>query len=233
MNPPLTYRNVRYYHYSYLVGPEAKKIYADTQSRQSFVSSAQLKLDRTCGVYLPVGGQSLLFIIDIRTIKFDSDEWRLIARIAEHLVKCWPQLDADAKTALKALYAVTFTTSPNRAYADVKPKTFVYDVDEFRDSAGGLITVAYAVSNIIHDANHIHQYDMHQAYDGAAAEQICWKLQIANAAALGLAPYEVDFLTKLVEKPELVAARLASDPFGSAAKLACSVQGKCTVNDNG
>jgi len=56
MNPPLTYRNARYYHYSYLAGPEARKIYADTQSRQSFVSSAQLKLDRTCGAYLPVGG---------------------------------------------------------------------------------------------------------------------------------------------------------------------------------
>ena len=233
MSEPIKYRGARYYPYTLLPGPGGAAIARDIQTRQSFVSSEYLKLDRTCGVYLPLGGQSVLFIIDLRTIIFDNNNWRLIAKIAAQLVKCWTALSDDAKLGLKSLYAVTFTTSPNRSYADVKPKTFVYDVDEFWRSATLQISAAYGASNIVHDAFHIHQFETGSDYTGPAAEKACWKLQIANAGALELADDEVAFLKSLVANPASVGPRLASDPYGSGAKVACSIQGKCTTAVSG
>lgn len=207
-------------------GPEADEAALVVQSRQSFVSSKQLRLDRTSGAYVRVGERDLLLAIDRRTVEPGSEEWRFIGRVTERLAACWDGLSAQARAALESLAGVVFSTSPQRAFADVKPNTFVYDVDEFRRPDGSFVSPSYAASNIVHDANHIWMFDNHQTHTGEAAEVVCWQLQVDNAGPLGLEPYEVDFLQNLIGNPTLVAARIEQDPLQ---KLACSQLGKCAV----
>ena len=230
MGQPITVKKARYYPYTDLFpGSDDAGLKADLQKRQSYVSSKLLRLDWTSGVYATILGRTVLFIIDRRTVQPGTPEWRFIGEIIGHLVKCSPGLSSQGRTALASLTAVVFSTSPERAYADVKPNCFVYDVDEFRREDGSFISPAYAASNIVHDANHIWMYDKGQDYSGNAAEIICWQLQIDNEAAIGLAAHEVQFLKGLVAKPETVAKRIEQDPLKPAPKLACSALGKCSA----
>jgi hypothetical protein len=226
-------RGARYYPVStFLNGEGSTEAIADIQSRQSFVSAKNLRLDQSSGVYVSINGNNLLLVIDRRTIQPLTAEWRFIGLVAERLAGCCANLSAQGQAALSSLVAVVFSTSPARSYADVKPNTFVYDTDEFRRSDGSLISAAYAASNIVHDANHIWMYDHRLPHQGQDAEIICWQLQVDNREALGLDETEVSFLESLIGDPSQVAARIEQDPYMQIQRLACSALGKCAVTAN-
>jgi hypothetical protein len=223
----VTVKGRRYYpHTDLLEDLNGTGLEGDSEDRQKFVSERTLALDRTCGVTVPVLGGTLLFVIDRRTVAPGSDEWRFIGEIAKLLADRCFLLSEQGQAALGGLLAVVFSTSPARAYADVRADCFVYDVDEFRRSDGSLISPSYAASNIVHDANHVWMYEHGQTYAGTPAEIVCWQLQVDNAAALGLSRWDADYIRSLIGTPQLVAARIESDP---RPRLACSQAGKCSV----
>lgn len=225
MVDPIVVGKARYYPCADLHdGSEDAKVAADVQSRQSFISSRKVKLDRTSGAFVVLGGRPLLLVIDLRTVGPGSDEWRFIGTVGTHLESHWQALSVQAKAALSTLKAVIFTTAPARAYADVKRSSFVYDVDEFQRSDGSLISAAYASSNIVHDANHVWMFEHRQPYTGVDAEKTCWRLQIANAEALEIDPWDVDFLRGLIDDPAQVAMRIDEDPL---ARSGCDRLGHC------
>lgn len=185
-------------------------------------------LPNACGVTVRPGGREIRFIIDRDTIAPGSQEWRFIAEVADLLERCHVALNDQGKAALEHLDFVVFSRTPARSFADVGPNGFFYDVDEFRRSDGSLVGAPYAVSNIVHDANHIWIYDGGQTYTGNDAEIVCWQLQVDNADAFGLSPTEIGFLRGLIGDPAKVAVRIAANPFPVDA-LACSQLGKCQV----
>ena len=225
-------KGTRYFPAPWLLDADLRdpRVASDIQSRQSFVSARELRLDRTSGAYVELFGRTVLLAIDRRSIEPASDEWRFIGRVAATLQASTARLSSEAREALDSLKAVVFSRSPARSYADVKPNTFVYDVDEFRRVDSSFISPAYAASNIVHDARHIWMFDNRQVHHGAAAEVACWRLQVANADALGLDTTEVNFLNGLIADPALMAERMSQDPI---AKLACSASGKCEVRARG
>lgn len=221
MVKPIKKKGARYYPADWLfsaaASPAALK---DIQSRQSFVSDKKLKLKKTSGGYVTLGGRQVFFIADRLSVQPGTEEWKFIGRLGTHLQSSFDRLDAAGKKALEHLDAVVFAGSDNpafRSYADVKPNCYVYDVAEFRYSDGNLVTLAFAASNIVHDANHILMFDQGREHTGLAAERECWGLQIANAAALGLAEFEVDYLKGLIDvPPPHVLARMEQHPHAFA-----------------
>ena len=229
---PITIAKARYYpaHDLFAQPPDPIAL-QDVQRRRSFLKGTtigKLNLDQTVGGFVEIAGNPVLIVVDLRTVQPGSAEWEFIGAVARHLVDVPSNLNPDGQAAIAALLGVVFTSSPARAYADVKPRCFVYDVDEFRRSDGSLVTAAWATSNIVHDANHIRMWIAGEDFAGVAAEQTCWALQIANAEALGLDSTEVDFLHGLIADPSSVIARIESDP-NPTARLACKEQGKCSV----
>jgi hypothetical protein len=215
-------KGARYYPADWLFGSLATAAaLADIQSRQSFVSDKKLKLKKTSGGYVKLGERQVLFIADRRSVHPDSEEWKFIGRLATHLQGCFDALDIGGKTALEHLDAVVFAASENpafRSYADVKPNCYVYDVEEFRYPQNGqLVTLAFAASNIVHDANHILMFEQGRQHTGLEAERECWRLQVSNAAALGLGDFEVDYLNGLIDVPPAhVLARMEQHPHAMA-----------------
>jgi hypothetical protein len=221
MVKPIKKKGARYYPADWLFSAAADApALKDIQSRQSFVSDKKLKLKKTSGGYVTLGARQVFFIADRLSVQPGTEEWKFIGRLGTHLQSSFDRLDAAGKKALEHLDAVVFAASANpafRSYADVKPNCYVYDVEEFRYSNGDLVTLAFAASNIVHDANHILMFDQGREHTGLAAERECWGLQIANAAALGLAQFEVDYLQGLIAAPPPnVLARMEQHPHAFA-----------------
>lgn len=171
-----------------------------------------IRLKKTFGAYLEVGGRTILIVIDEPAAAPGSDVWAFIHDVAAHLVAVYPALNQQAKDALARLSAVVFAQSPKRAFANIKNACFFYDTDELLVAGGsGRISTAYAVSNIVHDANHIWLDRNGKAATGLPAEVICWQLQVDNRVALGLAPHEVTHLQGFIAKPETAGIRINED----------------------
>ena len=222
MSDPIELGRLRYYPCKGLTqNGRSLEIAKDVQKRQSFVSSKKLKLDRTSGAFMRLGDQIVAFVIDRRTIGPNSPEWDFIGAVGVHLEACWAALSDEARAALKDLKAVVFSAAPVRAYADVKPGAFIYDTDEFRRDGGSFISAAYAASNIVHDANHIRMFNAKENYAGLAAERTCWRLQVANAEALGMDSWEVEFLEGLIEDPRVMEARIGQNPLSEEVVYKC------------
>jgi hypothetical protein len=173
---------------------------------------ASLDLKRTYGAYMILGGRNVLVVVDQAATGPGAKEWGLVHAAAQRLVDCYPALNAQAKDALGNLNAVIFAKSPKRSFASVVGGWFFYDTDEFFDSAGGLITPAYVASNMVHDANHVRQFHARQPHTGDAAEIDGWQLQVDNRGALGLQPYEADFLRDFIAHPEKATQRMNEIP---------------------
>lgn len=213
-----------YHHYSEMMptpgpasaGQPPSPLATASEDRQTyFPDSTKMSLANTAGVYVPIGGQVIRFVIDKNSVGYDSREWGLINETAKCLVAAYPTLSPTAKDALGALKSVVFAKAPGRSYADVEPDIFFYDTDEFLAQGGEvLISPAYAASNIVHDAYHIWLHDHGHTWHGEEAEKVCWQLQIDNQAPLGLMSHEIDHLKKLIANPGSVLHRMTSMPFG-------------------
>ena len=191
-----------------------------SENRQSyFKRKRKLPLDKTAGAYVSLGGRNLLLVIDKRTVRFGSPEWKMIAATAKRLEQAFPTLDAQAKAALATLRAVIFSAKPLRSFADVEPNLFFYDTDEFRRSDGSLVDPSWTASCVVHDANHVWQKDNNRRWHGVEAEVACWHLQVDNAGPLGLSPGEVTHIKGFIADPESIIGRAGSDPFGFIAGL--------------
>jgi hypothetical protein len=209
----VTIEGQRYYQCADLLdGAAGADLEGDEEERQSFVTEQALKLDRTCGVVVPILGRELLFVIDKTTIAPGSEIWRFIGAVAQHLADHADGLSPEAQAGLTGLRAVVFSSWPSRAYADVQADCFVYDVDEFRYAGGQLISPAYAASNIVHDAYHVRMYEQGRDYAGVPAEIICWQLQVDNAEALAMTDWDANYIRGLIADPGPVMARISSDP---------------------
>jgi hypothetical protein len=130
--------------------------------------------------------------------------------VLDHLGDALPKLDERAREALNALHAVVFAKSPQRSFANVRNGCFFYDTDEFRIGAHNRISTAYAASNIVHDANHVLLHRERKPYAGDAAEVACWRLQVTNQAALGLASHEVAHIQGFIDNPASARKRMES-----------------------
>lgn len=170
-------------------------------------------LKKTYGLYMALGGRNILLVVDGAAAVPGSAAWAFIHKVAGQLAAAYPGLDADAKQALAMLDAVIFAASPSRSFAQVEKATFFSDTDEFQRADKSWITPAYSASCIVHDANHVRIHKKGGKHWGEAAEIACWKLQVANAAPLGLAAFEVDFLKDLIAHPEKAKTRMEEPPF--------------------
>lgn len=172
---------------------------------------AQLDLKTTYGAYMVLGGRNVLIVVDRAATLPGSKEWGLIHAAAKVLTGNYSALNAQAKDALSNLNAVIFAKSPKRSFASVAGGWFFYDTDEFLNSAGGLISPAYVASNMVHDANHVRQFHARIPHTGDAAEVDGWQLQVDNAGALGLQPFEVQFIQGFITNPASARQRMEED----------------------
>jgi len=170
-------------------------------------NEAAVDLSSTYGAFITLGGRNVLIVIDGKAVQPGTTEWNFIFQAAKTLAAAYPALDAQAKAALGVLNAVVFTKSPKRSFASVDGGWFFYDTDEFPNA-----TAAFAASNIVHDANHVWLHHNHKPHVGDEAEITCWKLQVANQAALGLQPYEVTYLQGLIGNPGTSKQRMDENP---------------------
>lgn len=209
---PITVRQRTYHHYSTMVPAAGQSAFSGAVENRSFLSpKKRIRLKKTCGVYLDVGGHNILFVVDHNAAPPGSSEWSFIRDVAQKLADAFPTLNARAKTALSALHAVVFASSPKRSFANVSNGCFFYDIDEFRVDASHRISTAYAASNIVHDANHVLLSKEKKAFTGDKAEVACWQLQVDNQAALGLAPHEVAHVQGFIDNPASAQIRMDSD----------------------
>jgi hypothetical protein len=133
--------------------------------------------------------------------------------IIDRLASGFGLLNDAAKAAINSLDVVVFSTQPNRSFADVFPRRFFYDANEFYRSDGSLISDAFGASNIVHDANHILLYDQNLNYAGRDAEVASWQLQVDNSLAFGLEIYETSYLQSLIDNPASQDQRLQNAPY--------------------
>jgi hypothetical protein len=173
---------------------------------------AHIDLKTTYGAYLSVGGRNVLIIVDKAATGPGSKRWLLIHAAAKVLESAYPALNAQARDALSNLNAVIFASSPKRSFASVAGGWFFYDVDEFVSQGEILVSPAYVASNMVHDANHVRQYHAHQPHTGDKAEIDGWRLQVDNGPALGLQPYEIDYLKDFIAHPEKATQRMNENP---------------------
>ena len=212
MTAPITFRNRTYHHYSTMVPGPGQPAFAGKVEDRSFLSpKKRIRLKKTCGTFLDVGGRNILFVIDHDAAAPGSIEWGFIRGVAQTLADAFPKLNARAQAALAALHAVVFAASPKRSFANVSNGSFFYDIDEFRIDAAHRISTAYAASNIVHDANHVLLHRERKPFTGDAAEIACWQLQVDNRAALGLAPHEVTHVQGFIDNPASAHIRMDSD----------------------
>ncbi len=206
-----------YRHHSEMVPADGSPspLAGEAVDRQSFFpkKKKKMRLDKTAGAYVPLGGRNLLLVIDRNSVAVPSGEWTLIAETAKRLEACFPTLSAQGKAALARLRAVVFSSKPLRSYADVKPDIFFYDTDEFRRKDGSLVGASWTASCVVHDANHVWQHDNGKEWHGEAAEVVCWQLQIDNAAPLGLDPGEIAHLKGFIADPKKIVERANSKTF--------------------
>jgi len=172
-----------------------------------------ISLKKSYGAYLALGGRNVLLIIDAPAASPGTPAWDFIRKVAAQLEAAYPKLDADARDALAKLDAVIFAASPSRSFAQVEKATFFSDTDEFQRADRSWITPAYSASCIVHDANHVRIHRRGGKHWGEEAEIACWKVQVANSDALGLADYEVAFLEDLIAHPEKARTRMEESPF--------------------
>lgn len=212
MLAPIRIRNRTYHHVSTMVpGPGQPPFPGKVENRSFMSPKKRIRLKKTCGTYLDVGGRNLLFVIDQEAAPPGSIEWGFIRDVARTLANAFPRLDARAKAALAALHAVVYAASPQRSFANVSNGSFFYDIDEFRIDANHRISAAYAASNIVHDANHVLLHREGRKFTGDKAEVACWQLQVDNRAALGLAPHEVTHIQGFIDDPASAQQRMDSD----------------------
>lgn len=212
MTLPIQVRNRTYCHYSTMLPGAGAPPFAGPVENRSFLSpKRRIRLKKTCGAYLVLGERTILLVIDQDAGSPGSGHWQFIHDVARHLADCYPLLDAGAKAALAVLHAVVFTQSPLRSFANVSNGCFFYDTDEFKVGDSGRISTAYAASNIVHDANHVLQSRQGRPFTGDVAEAACWRLQVDNQAALGLAPHEVTHVQGFIDDPASAQMRMDSD----------------------
>jgi len=212
MTAPIRIRNRIYHHHTTMTPSPGKPPFPGKVENRSFMSpKKRIRLKKTCGTYLDVGGRNILFVIDHDAAPPGSGEWCFIRDVAQTLADAFPKLDARGKAALAALHAVVFAASPNRSFANVSNASFFYDIDEFRIDGTHRISTAYAASNIVHDANHVLLEREGKKFTGDEAEIACWRLQVDNRAALGLAPHEVAHVQGFIDNPASAQQRMDSD----------------------
>lgn len=185
----------------------------DSEDRNFLSPSSSINLSKTSGFYMNIGGHRILVVIDRTTVPYGSSEWVLATQAISQLVSSYNSLTGQGQNALAHLDTIVFTASPIRSFADVGPNRYFYDTSEFYNTAGTLISPNFAASAIVHDANHILQYDSHLAYQGISAEVAGYQLQVDNGSALGLQPYEVNYLNGLISDPHSQDARLNQPPY--------------------
>ena len=215
MLAPIKVRKRTYHHYSAMVPPAGPPPapFPGKEEDRGFLSPKKktIRLKKTLGTYLDVGGRNILFVIDRDAVAPGSAEWGFIHDVARTLANAFPALNAQAKAALGTLEAVIFAKSPKRSFANVSNGCFFYDTDEFKVGASGRISTAYAASNIVHDANHVWLHRQGKSATGDKAEIACWQLQVDNRAALGLAPHEVKHVQGFIDDPASAQQRMDSD----------------------
>ncbi len=212
MLAPIKVRNRTYHHFSTMVPGRGQPAFPGKVEDRSFMSpKKRIRLKKTCGTFLDVGGRNILFVIDHDAAAPGSVEWGFIRDVAQTLADAFPTLDARGKAALGALHAVVFAASPKRSFANVPNASFFYDIDEFRIDATNRISTAYAASNIVHDANHVLLHREGKKATGDKAEIACWQLQVDNRAALGLAPHEVAHVQGFIDDPASAQQRMDSE----------------------
>lgn len=217
MTSPIKVDGKTYRHHAAIVPADGSPspLIGDKEDRQAFFKKKkEMRLDNTAGAYLTVGGHNILLVIDKNSVAPGSGEWGLIAETAARLETAHPALSAEGKTALATLRAIVFSAKPLRSYADVRPDLFFYDTDEFRRKDGSLVSAAWTASCVVHDAHHIWQHDNDKEWHGVDAEVECWKLQIANGDALGLAEIDVKHLQSFIDDPKKIIERATSKTFG-------------------
>lgn len=214
MAAPIKVRNRTYRHYSEMI-PAAGAPFAGPIEDRGFLSPKKkvISLKQSYGAYLPVGGHTILLVIDRPAAAPGTPAWAFIHTVVRQLDAAFPALDPAGKEALSMLDAVIFAASPSRSFARVEKSTFFSDTDEFQRADKSWISPAYSASCIVHDANHVRIHKKGKQHWGEKAEIACWKLQVANKDALGLDKFEVDFLQDLIDHPEKAKVRMEESPF--------------------
>lgn len=215
MPGPISVNKRTYLPYGAMVPPAGGAGFAGPLEDRGFMSpkKSAIRLKQTHGVYLTLGGRNILFAIDAAAAPPGSKAWEFIHKVLAQLEAAYPKLDAGAQTALGKLEAVVFAASPSRSFAQVDKSTFFSDTDEFQRADGSWITPAYSASCIVHDANHVLLHKKGIQHWGQAAEEACWKVQVANRLALGLDATETAFLQDLIDHPEKAKARMEAPAF--------------------
>lgn len=215
MPPPISINSRTYLPHGDMIPPVAGAGFAGPLEDRGFMSpdKGAIRLKQTHGVYLSLGGRDVLFVIDAAAAPPGSKAWEFIHQVLTRLEAAYPGLDADAQAALGKLDAVVFAASPSRSFAQVDKSTFFSDTDEFQRADQSWISPAYSASCIVHDANHVLLHKRNIQHWGEAAETACWKLQVANKAALGLDDTETAFLQDLIDHPEKAKARMEAPAF--------------------
>jgi hypothetical protein len=212
MNRPIQLRNRTYHHYTTMVPSAGQGAFPGSIENRSFMSpKRRIKLKESRGAYLDIGGRNILLVIANDAAAPGSIDWKFIHDVAKRLAEAFPNLDARARQALSVLHAVVYARSPKRSFANVRNGSFFYDTDEFVIDANNRVSAAYAASNIVHDANHVLLDRERRPFAGDSAEVACWQLQVANKAALGLAPHEVTHIQGFINNPASARKRMDSD----------------------
>ena len=95
MLAPIKIRNRTYHHYTTMVPGAGGPAFPGKVEDRSFMSpKKRIRLKKTCGTFLDVGGRNILFVIDHEAAPPGSGEWVFIRDVAQTLADAFPKLDA-------------------------------------------------------------------------------------------------------------------------------------------
>lgn len=173
-----------------------------------------IDLTDTSNFYIQIGGRYVRIIIDNKTIPPGSSAYRVIYEVMGRLAASYEYLSSSARAALDSLDKIVFTELATRSFSEEARQTFFYDLSEL--IANATIGMGFAASAILHDARHIQIFqqsgDLNQSR-GVAAEIEATNLQLDNAGALWLNPFEISRLTAYRDDPAGIQARTSTPPY--------------------